>query len=153
MAVQRKVTRFVRDFTPRSWWRHLTPAMTQLWAGILQRSSFGNVGQDLFIALGIYGEPFGGVGTWMADAEGVYYAWSGGGRRIVWQIPEWHFGLWRNVTNAFLHNTCPFPDWSDEFQREDLDDLAEALEGYAKGHRVFRALGILGGIWAPEGDM
>ena len=97
--------------------------------------------------------PFGGVGTWFADAESVNFAWSGAGRRMVWKVPEWGFGVWREVTNAFLHNSAPFADWSDEFEREDIEDLGELLRTCAKGHRVFRALGILGGIWDPEGDL
>jgi len=128
-------------------------SMLQLWTVILQRSAFGNVDEDLYKALGIYGVPFGGVGTWFADAEGVNYAWSGAGSRMVWKVPEWGPGVWRDVTNAFLHNTTPFADWSDEFQREDMEDLGQALVDYGRGKRVFRALGILGGIWAPEGDM
>lgn len=150
---QMTVTNFVRNFTPRSWHKHLMPMMLQLWAAILQRSAFGCVGQGLYLSLGIQGEPFGGVGTWFTDAEGVYYAWSGAGRRIVWKVPEWGPGVWREVTNAFLHNTCPFPDWTNEFEREDMEGMADALIMYSKGKRVFRALGILGGIWAPEGDL
>lgn len=153
IGLQMEMTKFVRSFTPRSWWQHIIPAMAQLWAVILQRSAFGCVGEDLYKALGIHGKPFGGVGTWFADAEGVYYAWSGAGRRIVWKVPEWGVGVWRDVTNAFLHNSAPFADWSDDFQREDIEDLGDALIMYGRGKRVFRALGILGGIWAPEGDM
>lgn len=152
-GLQMEMTNFVRSFTPRSWHKHLMPSMVQLWAVILQRSAFGCVGEELYKTLGIQGEPFGGVGTWFADAEGVYYAWSNDGRRMVWKVPEWGFGVWREVTNAFLHNSAPFANWSDEFEREDIEDLGNALVMYRKGRRVFRALGILGGIWAPEGDM
>ena len=148
-SIRLEMTNFVRRFTPRSWWPHLMPSMVQLWAVILQRSAFAGVGQDLFKALGIFGEPFGGAGTWFRDAEGVNYAWSGAGRRMVWKVPEWGLGVWREVTNAFLHNTTPFADWSDEFEREDMEDLGEALALYSRGHRVFEALGILGGTWSP----
>ena len=151
--LQLGLTNFVRKFTPRSWHQHLMPSMVQLWAVILQRSAFGSVDEDLFKALGIHGVPFGGVGTWFADAEGVNYVWSGAGCRMVWKVPEWGPGVWRDVTNAFLHNSAPFADWSDEFVREDINELGEALLTYSKGKRVFRALGILGGIWAPEGEM
>lgn len=152
-SLQFEMTKFVMNFTPRSWHKHLMPSMVQLWAVILQRSAFGNVDEDLFKALGISGVPFGGVGTWFVDAEGVNYAWSGAGCRMVWKVPEWGVGVWREVTTAFLHNTTPFADWSDEFQREDIEDLGDALIMYARGKRVFRALGILGGIWTPGGGM
>lgn len=152
-ALQMEVTNFVRNFTPRSWHQHLMPGMVQLWASILQRSAFGTVGENLYKELGIKGVPFGGVGTWFVDAEGVKFAWSGAGHHMVWKVPEWGFGVWREVTNVFLHNSAPFADWSDEFEREDIENLGELLRTCAKGHRVFRALGILGGIWDPEGDM
>lgn len=152
-SAQMKMTNFVRRFTPRSWWPHLMPHMVQVWAMLLLRSAFGEVCEDLYTRLGIHGKPHGGVGTWFRDAEGVNYAWSGAGQRMVWKVPEWGPGVWREVSLAFQQCTSPNADWSDEFKREDWMDLNDALLGYRHGKRVFEALGILGGIWAPEGDM
>lgn len=151
--VRFRVRTLARSFVPFSWLEHLTPSMEQYWAMLLMRTAYGHVDERLAVALGVHGHGYAGVGTWCRDANNVYYVWSGAGERYKYQLPEWTFGLWRWVTSAFHTNVSPIADYSDDDLAADMDDLADSLEGYAKGHRVFRALGILGGIWAPEGDL
>lgn len=151
-AQQMQMTSFVRSFTPRSWWQHLTPRMVQLWAMILLRSAFGDVSDCLGVTLGVRGCVAGGVGTWYANAEGVYYVWVNSGCFFRYKIPDWGIGVWREVSSAFQRFTSPHADWTDEFKREDIEALSEHLVECSKVYHVFRALGILGGIWAPEGE-
>lgn len=151
-AQQMQMTSFVRNFTPRSWWRHLTPSMVQVWAALLLRSAFGDVDDSLGRALGVYGQTQGGVGTWYADSEGVYFVWCCAGVFYRYKVPEWGVGVWREVSSAFQRFTSPHADWSDESKREDIEALSEHLMECSKVYHVFRALGILGGIWAPEGE-
>lgn len=149
---QMQMTSFVRNFTPRSWWQHLSPSMVQVWAMLLLRSAFGNVNIKLGETLGVRGCLAGGVGTWYADSEGVYYVWVNSGLFYRYRLPEWGVGVWREVSSAFQRFTSPHADWSDEFQREDIETLTGHLADCSKVYHVFRALGILGGIWAPEGE-
>lgn len=149
---QMQMTNFVRSFTPRSWWQHLTPSMVQVWAMILLRSAFGDVDCRLGALLGVRGDVVGGVGTWYANAEGVYYVWVNSGLFYRYKIPDWGLGVWREVSFVFQCHTSPHADWSDEFKREDIDALSEHLAECSKVYHVFRALGILGGIWDPEGE-
>lgn len=151
--VQMQMTVFVKRFTPRSWWPHLMPSMIQLWASILMRSAFGAVDGGIATPLGIHGKDAGGVGTWFATATEVNFVWVHAGLPNCYKLPEWGMGVWREVTGAFLRFTSPCADWSDEFAREDMDALATYLTQFSKGHRVFRALGILGGTWEPDAHM
>ena len=148
--MQIQMTTFVKRFTPRSWWPHLMPKMVQLWAMILQRTAFGEVNENIFETLHLYGKGHGGVGTWWADAEGVYYTWTSAGICSTFKLPEWGIGVWRDVSSAFQRSVTPFADWSDDFMNADMDALAMDLVQFSKGRRVFEALGILGGIWEPE---
>lgn len=146
---QMQMTSFVRRYTPRSWWKHLTPNMVQFWAMLLLRSAWGEVVPDLFKPLGIYGPGHGGVGTWFATADEVNYVWSEAGETTVWKVPEWGLGVWREVTGAFQRFTSPHADWSDERKREDMATLAERLLHFSKGAPSFRALGLFGCTWYP----
>lgn len=151
--IQMQMTVFVKRFTPRSWWPHLMPSMVQLWASILLRSAFGVVNADLCRALLVPGPDMGGVGTWTSTADRVTFTWVKAGEIRRFVLPEWGMGVWREVTGAFLRFTSPCADWSNEFAREDMDFLATYLAQASKGHRVFRALGILGGTWEPDAHM
>lgn len=150
---QMQMTNFVRHFTPRSWWKHLTPHMIQVWAMLLLRSAFGDVDPGLCSALGIYGPDMGGVGTWHRDATRVMFTWVKAGEIRQFVLPEWEAGVWREVSTAFQRFTSPHADWSRDEKAEDMGALVAFLLTASKGARVFEALGILGGIWAPEGDM
>jgi len=152
-AQRMQMTTFVRRFTPQSWWPWLTPSKIQLWASLLLRSAWGNVAPGLAMALGISGEPNGGVGTWFRNAEGVWFVCARAGKAWAWNMPEWGLGVWSEVTSAFQRFCAPHADWSDEWERSDMDYLGEYLLKESRGHRVFEALGILGGIWSPAGGM
>lgn len=147
------MTSFVRRFTPQNWWKHLTPSMVQLWAHVLLRSAFGAVGRDLFTELQMYGKPHGGVGTWFRGDGHVCYVWREAGAIALYELPEWHIGLWRQVTNAFLHNTAPHADWTDEFEAEDINGVADFLRRESLKHHVFEGLGILGSTWEPDAHL
>ena len=149
-SVQMQMSVFVKRFTPRSWWPHLMPKMVQLWANILLRSAFGDVNGEIGRPLGIHGNLENGVGTWYRTATEVNFVWVHAGLLTCYKLPEWGLGVWREVTSAFLRFTSPHADWSDDFVNADMDALAAYLAQFSKGHRVFEALGVLGGIWAPE---
>lgn len=147
---QMEMTNFVRRFTPRSWWPHLMPKMVQLWASILLRSAFGDVNGEIQRPLGIHGVPENGVGTWFRTATEVNFVWVHAGLPTCYKLPEWGFGVWREVTSAFQRFTSPHADWSRDEQAEDMGALVAFLLMASKGARVFEALGILGGTWCPE---
>lgn len=139
----------VSRFFPASWMPNLNSSMVFTLYSFLVNKPFGGVMEEIGILFEgkickcaetcTFVNIRGKKGLLVADAvEHVFYEW-----------PEWGLGVYAEVCRYLTKYVTPTRDPVKDYLAAPWEGLLNALIAESRGHRVFEALGILGGCWIP----
>lgn len=152
-SVQIEMLSLVRRFFPQSWWPWLTSLMINTLYDFLINKPFGDCLDRLGIMFDGKVLPDDGVCTFVNidGSKGLLVAWLGGHKFLEW--PEWGMGTYQEVREYLTVAVSRTVDPWSEYKAGLYESLQRALVEEFREHRVFEALGILGGVWSPAGGV